>query len=133
MHHYLSMARHNYREHMRDGTSPSVRLKKYLYIARPLLCCRWIERAPMPTPPPMPFNEVMDGADIPADLRAELLALVERKKAGEELEMGAAIPRINQFIDTELWRLRLIADKAAAGAGKMATLDKLFRDFVLPP
>jgi len=32
MHHYLSMARHNYREHMRDGTAQSVRLKKYLYI-----------------------------------------------------------------------------------------------------
>lgn len=35
VHHYLSMAKHNYREHMRDGTAPSVRLKKYLYICRP--------------------------------------------------------------------------------------------------
>src|SRR5882724_6078255 len=49
--HYLSMARHNYREHMRDGSSPNVKLKKYLYITRPLLCCRWIERDPAAGPP----------------------------------------------------------------------------------
>jgi hypothetical protein len=54
-HHYLSMARHNYREHMRDGSSPNVKLKKYLYITRPLLCCRFIGRDPTAGPPPMHF------------------------------------------------------------------------------
>lgn len=131
MHHYLSMARHNYREHMRDGQAPNVRLKKYLYITRPLMCCRWMERAPDAGPPPMGFNDVMDGSDIDAELRAALLDLVARKKAGEELDEGPAIPPINRFIDTELWRLRLIADKAAVGRGSLTTLDALFRSFVL--
>lgn len=130
MHHYLSMARHNYREHMRDGQSPSVKLKKYLYITRPLMCCRWIERAPEAGPPPMPFNDVMDGADIDTELRAALSDLVARKKAGEELDEGPAIPHINRFIDTELWRLRLLADKAAVGSGSLTALDALFQSFV---
>lgn len=102
MHHYLSMARHNYREHMRDGSSPNVKLKKYLYITRPLLCCRWIERDPTAGPPPMPFVDALNAANIPPDLRAAIDALVERKKAAEELDEGAAVPVINQFIDTEL-------------------------------
>jgi hypothetical protein len=37
-HHYLHMARKNYREHLRGET---VRLKKYLYVLRPLLACIW--------------------------------------------------------------------------------------------
>lgn len=131
MHHYLSMARHNYREHMRDGQDPSVRLKKYLYITRPLLCCRWMELNPESGPPPMAFNEVLYGAAIDDDLRGELLALVERKRAGDELDEGAAIPCINRFIETELWRLRLLADKASVGKGKPADLDALFKAFVL--
>lgn len=130
MHHYLSMARHNYREHMRDGTSSHVRLKKYLYITRPLLCCRWMEASPNAGPPPMEFEEVMAGAGIDQNLAAELRALVERKRAGDELDEGAANPRINQFIDTELWRLRLVADAASPGAGRPEDLDRLFYSHV---
>ncbi|MEO6567797.1 MAG: nucleotidyltransferase domain-containing protein [Opitutaceae bacterium] len=38
----------------------------------------------------------------PPDLRAAIDALVERKKAAEEIDEGPAVPIINQFIDTEL-------------------------------
>ncbi len=126
MHHYLSMARHNYREHMRDGTSPSVKLKKYLYITRPLLCCRWIERDPAAGPPPMPFLDALTAADVPDELRTALLALVDRKKAGEELDEGAAVPCINQFIDAELLRLPAIAEGMPDGSGKAQSLDEFF-------
>jgi len=50
-HHYLSMARHNYREHMRGGEAPTVRLKKYLYITRPLLCPAAYTNLTLPTIP----------------------------------------------------------------------------------
>lgn len=39
-HHYVHMARKNYREYLRGDT---VRLKKYLYVLRPLLAALWIE------------------------------------------------------------------------------------------
>lgn len=126
MHHYLSMARHNYREHMRDGTSPSVRLKKYLYIARPLLCCRWIEQDPSAGPPPMPFMDALNAARIPAAVHTELVNLVERKKAAEELDEGPAVPCINRFFDSELSRLAAIADTMPNDRGNVGDLDEFF-------
>lgn len=123
MHHYLSMARHNYREHMRDGTSPKVKLKKYLYITRPLLCCRWIERDPTAGPPPMPFVDALNAANLSGELRAEIDALVERKKAAEELDEGQAVPVINRFIDGELARLPDVANGMPDGKGDLRDLD----------
>jgi predicted nucleotidyltransferase len=128
MHHYLSMARHNYREHMRDGSSPKVKLKKYLYITRPLLCCRWIERDPTAGPPPMPFVDALNAANIPPELRAEIDALVERKKAAEEIDEGAAVPIINQFIDAELGRLPAVADSMPDSRGSLRDLDAFLHD-----
>jgi uncharacterized protein len=128
MHHYLSMARHNYREHMRDGTSPSVKLKKYLYITRPLLCCRWIERDPEAGPPPMPFMDALAAAGVSDELRGAIDHLVERKKAAEELDEGPAVPCINRFIDTELARLPAIANTMREGRGNIRDLDAFLYD-----
>ncbi len=128
MHHYLSMARHNYREHMRDGTSPNVKLKKYLYITRPLLCCRWIELDPAAGPPPMPFMDALNAANISDELRAAINDLVERKKAAEELDEGAAVPCINQFIDAELARLPAVANTMPDARGSLRELDAFFYD-----
>ena len=128
MHHYLSMTRHNYREHMRDGSSPKVKLKKYLYITRPLLCCRWIERDPTAGPPPMPFIDALNAANLPSELRAAVDDLVARKKAAEEIDEGPAIPVINQFIDAELARLPAIANAMPEGRGDIRDLDAFLHD-----
>lgn len=128
MHHYLSMARHNYREHMRDGGSSKVKLKKYLYITRPLFCCRWIERDPTAGPPPMPFVDALNAASIPLDLRSAIDVLVERKKAAEELDEGPAVPIINQFIDTELARLPAVAETMPESRGNLRDLDAFLYD-----
>ena len=44
-HHYASMAKKNFREHLQAET---VRYKKYLYVLRPLLAARWIRMRPSP-------------------------------------------------------------------------------------
>ena len=124
-HHYLSMARHNYREHMRDGASPSVRLKKYLYITRPLLCLHWLnENNGSGCMPPMKFDELLWGVSDRNGVlafcpRADLDALAAAKRAGDELAEGPAIPAINEFID-ETFR---------KGPEMIATLDKPNPDF----
>jgi predicted nucleotidyltransferase len=128
MHHYLSMARHNYREHMRDGSSPKVKLKKYLYITRPLLCCRWIERDPTAGPPPMPFIDALNAASLAPELRSAIDDLVERKKAAEEIDEGPAIPLINQFIDTDLARLLTIANSMPEARGQLSDLDAFLHE-----
>ena len=55
LYHYLSTAKSNYREYLKGET---VRLKKYFYVLRPLLACKWIFAEG--TPPPMLFKDLMD-------------------------------------------------------------------------
>ena len=51
MYHYVSMAEGNYREFLKGDM---VKAKKYFYVLRPILACRWIlEKG---TPPPMLFS-----------------------------------------------------------------------------
>ena len=52
-HHYASMAKKNFREHLQ---ADEVRYKKYLYVLRPLLAARWIRT--QPGVPPMRFAEL---------------------------------------------------------------------------
>jgi uncharacterized protein len=102
--HYVSMAKHNYREHLRDGKADTVKLKKYLYIARPLLCCHWVSQ--WGSPPPLPFMSVLGCAQtaLPSQVVSDLIALVSRKQAGSELDEGPALPAVNAWFDSELVR-----------------------------
>lgn len=100
LYHYYHMARGNYREYLKGAT---VWVKKYFYVLRPLLAIKWIERGRgiVPTEFQVLVEEVVDS---PA-LRKELDQLVELKREGEELDRGANIPIIGQFIESELARL----------------------------
>ena len=55
LYHYLSTAKSNYREYLKGEI---VRLKKYFYVLRPLLACKWIYSKN--TPPPILFSQLMD-------------------------------------------------------------------------
>ena len=50
------------------------------------------------------------------------------KKAAEELDEGAAVPVINQFIDTELARLPAVADSMPESCGNLRDLDAFLYD-----
>lgn len=99
-HHYVSMAKKNFREHLQGET---VRYKKYLYVLRPLLAARWIAEGR--GAPPMRFAELA-GATLhgEAALVQEINRLLEVKmRAGE----AATSPRwegLNTFIVDELAR-----------------------------
>lgn len=55
LYHYLSTAKKNYREYLKGDM---VKLKKYFYVLRPILACRWILEKQ--TPPPMLFSTLAD-------------------------------------------------------------------------
>ncbi|MBI2297384.1 MAG: nucleotidyltransferase domain-containing protein [Armatimonadetes bacterium] len=101
--HYLHMAEGNYREYLRGET---VRVKKYLYVLRPLLAARWLERHG--TPAPVEFARLVADDPEPADgpVKAAVAELLARKIAGEELDRGPSSPVLNAFIESELERLR---------------------------
>lgn len=93
LYHYLHMAKGNYDAYFKDVL---VRLKKYFYVLRPLLACCWIEKRMEMAP--MEFEILMDNEIKNVDLRSEINFLLEKKKAGEELDKGNRIKIIDEFI-----------------------------------
>jgi predicted nucleotidyltransferase len=101
LHHYVSMAKHNFREHMR---SEKVKLKKYLYIMRPILACMWLECGFGKVP--MRLMEIVEGVLPQGDECREALAgLILAKKRGQELGEGDAIPCLQSLIEATLHRM----------------------------
>lgn len=96
LYHYLSMADGNYREYLRGEM---VRAKKYFYVLRTLLACRWILRTN--TPPPMLFSELA-AADLPAHLNEFVQELLRIKMEVPEMKLIPRVNEINAFIEEEL-------------------------------
>ncbi len=123
-HHYLHMAKGNFRGYLQGE---SVRLKKYLYVLRPVLACLWIERDLGVVP--MRFEELVAGVVDDPELRDAIDRLLVIKRGANESEYGAAIPSLNDFIASELPRL----EQHPPGRGKVidfSGLDRLLYDFV---
>lgn len=98
--HYLHMAQGNFREYLQGEL---VWTKKYFYVLRPILACRWIERFDEPVP--MEFQKLLDETVDNTELTLEITKLLEQKKQGEELDYAPRIPSISNFIESELGRL----------------------------
>ncbi|GKT09268.1 nucleotidyltransferase domain-containing protein [Desulforhabdus sp. TSK] len=120
--HYLHMAEGNYREYL-DGDQ--VRLKKYFYVLRPVLACRWIEEHG--AMPPMEFATLVED-QLPAPLLQAVESLLSRKRAGDELSIGPRIHEINEFLDSEIARLRTHAtSQGPLESPDLDLLDSVFR------
>lgn len=120
-HHYLSMARNNDREFLRGAT---VRWKKYLYVLRPLLAVRWLEAGLGPVP--TPFAALVERTVDDTDVRRAIDALVARKVAGREADVGPRDDTLSAFITAELARADAPPDLPVARPDR-AALDALFR------
>lgn len=93
LYHYLSTAKSNYREYLKGET---VRLKKYFYVLRPLLACKWILAEG--TPPPMLFSELMDKY-LDESIRADVLKLLDLKMNNPEITEGKRFEKVNEYLD----------------------------------
>lgn len=125
-HHYVNMARRNYREYLRGG---KVRLKKYLYVLRPLLSALWVEQDRGAAP--MCFQTLVDGIITDPALRCAIERLLAIKRAVPESEYGTPLPVINAFIDAELSRLEAVLP-AASEHIDFSVLDRLLLNTVMP-
>ncbi|MGN0478990.1 MAG: nucleotidyltransferase domain-containing protein [Hominenteromicrobium sp.] len=94
--HYISMAEGNYREYLKRAI---VRAKKYFYVLRPVLACRWI--LDKGTPPPMLFSELMQ-AELPEGLRPDVDRLLDLKMHAPEVKEIPKIERINDYLDASI-------------------------------
>nr|NQU93440.1 nucleotidyltransferase domain-containing protein [Bacteroidota bacterium] len=123
IHHYLHMAEGNYRDYLQ---SDLVRVKKYFYVFRPILACKWIEQNN--TMAPMEFQELVDSQITDRQLLEEIENLLERKKSGEELDREPRIQIINDFVESEIEHFNEVV-KQYSNDIKPGTekLDELFR------
>ena len=93
LYHYLSTAKSNYREYLKGEI---VRLKKYFYVLRPLLACKWI--LAKNTPPPMLFSELMDKY-LDESIHEDVLKLLDLKINQPEIAEGNRFEKVNEYID----------------------------------
>lgn len=93
---YLSTAKSNYREYLKGET---VRLKKYFYVLRPLLACKWILAEG--TPPPMLFTTLMDKY-LDEELKPDVERLLELKINSPEIGEGKRFDRVNDYLDRNI-------------------------------
>ena len=98
--HYLSMASSNYREYLKGDT---VKAKKYFYVLRPVLACRWI--LDKGTPPPMLFSELMD-AELNPILLPDVDRLLDLKMTAPEIKTIPKIESINHYLDSSIEEVR---------------------------
>lgn len=100
LYHYLNMAKKNHKEFLQGA---EVKIKKYFYVLRPILACKWIEENQ--TVPPIDFHELVDAMVSDNDLKREIELLLRRKIAGDEMDLEPRIQLINDFLESEMIRL----------------------------
>lgn len=120
MHHYLHMARGNNREYLQGD---EVWVKKYFYVLRPVLACIWIERGHGVAP--TEFAKLVDRVVDDATVRNAIDDLMERKRAGAELDRGPRLPGISNYLNAEIDRLSA-TKQGRARTHDTKALDRLF-------
>ncbi len=124
--HYLSMAKRNYRLYLKTDM---VKFKKYFYVLRPILACKWIIQKE--TPPPMEFEILVDTL-LDNELKSVVFELIEKKRNSNETELIPKINVINEYIEKQFTTLENIADSLPNKKEKSyVELDKVFFGFLI--
>ena len=100
--HYWHMAKGNFRDFLRGD---NVKIKKYLYVIRPILSCLCIEKGIIPLP--LDFDFLIDNALDDKDLKGAIRQLVKNKTRGFEHDVVPRIDILSNFIEEQLGFLRL--------------------------
>jgi predicted nucleotidyltransferase len=123
LYHYLNTAKSNYREYLKGDM---VRLKKYFYVLRPLLACKWILAEG--TPPPMEFRVLMEKY-LDREILPDVENLLDMKMNHAEITMGKRVDRVNDYLDRTILLIEEIVSKLPDDRGQpWDELNGLFLD-----
>lgn len=100
LYHYISMANSNYRDYLRLNM---VKAKKYFYVLRPILACRWI--LDNKTPPPMLFSDLMK-SELDDSLIPEVERLLDLKMNSPEIKEIPRVDIINEYLDKSILEIK---------------------------
>lgn len=104
IYHYYGTANKNYHEYLSDDM---VKYKKYFYVLRPILACKWIEERKCP--PPVLFDELRNSV-LEEDLRSVVEDLRQKKMKMSEGDKAPRIDRLNEYIEEKLAYYKKLAD-----------------------
>ena len=125
MHHYLAMAQENWKLIAPTATP---KLKRDLYMLRPLLCAQWLER--FGTMPPVAFSELC-AEMLTEDMRPVVADMLERKKHLDERGLVDRIDAVDALYQREFVRLKAYADAIdAPERTDYAAMNGLFRQLI---
>ena len=96
LYHYYGTASKNYHTYLREDM---VKYKKYFYVLRPILACKWIEERKWP--PPILFSELHE-AVLEEEMKAAVEDLVAKKMNMTESEKAPKIEILNRYIEEKL-------------------------------
>jgi hypothetical protein len=125
MYHYLNMARNNWKRYLQGE---EIWVKKYFYVLRPVLACRWIEADRGPVP--MEFEKLLDAVVEDPGLRQAIDALLKDKREGKELRRGKPRPKISDFLEREIDRLSA-EHRPPSKTADPTRLDRVFRELLI--
>jgi predicted nucleotidyltransferase len=124
MYHYLSMAKGNFNEFLRDREL--VKIKKYFYVLRPVLACEWIRT--QNTFPPMEFEKLVESQVTDEKVHEAIDNLLVRRMAGEELREERRIDVLNDFLGEKVeFYSKSVGDIDTIDRPRTEILDELFR------
>lgn len=96
LYHYYGTAKKNYYEHLCEDM---VKYKKYFYVLRPILACKWIEEKK--SPPPVLFDD-LKRAVLEDEMQGLVDDLLAKKVKMSESDKAPRIDKINQYIEEKL-------------------------------
>lgn len=100
MYHYYGTANKNYNEFLLDDM---VKYKKYFYVLRPILACKWIEERKCP--PPVLFSILCETV-LDNNMKVAVEELLQKKMTMVESEKGKRVDGINKYISDNLVRYK---------------------------
>ncbi|MCH5194484.1 MAG: nucleotidyltransferase domain-containing protein [Oscillospiraceae bacterium] len=104
VYHYLNTAKNNYKPIMH---TENVKLKKYFYILRPILACKWV--LDKKTPPPVLFSQLVE-AELEEKMLPQVNALLEAKAVTSEMGTSKRIEPLNDYIDKQMEDIQMRLD-----------------------
>ncbi|MDF2544698.1 MAG: hypothetical protein K0S47_4416 [Herbinix sp.] len=125
MYHYYGTANGNFLEYLQED---EVKYKKYFYVIRPLLACRYIRD--YQCSPPVLFSELLK-QNLPDGISEEIDKLLAIKLNTPEIGKGRRIDALNDYIKEELTTYKdYISSMEDDRKADWDELDQLFLDSI---
>ncbi|WP_020409883.1 nucleotidyltransferase domain-containing protein [Hahella ganghwensis] len=122
MHHYSSMARHDWRKIQSAEVVP---LKRYFYVLRTAMCAYWVADISRTSMPPILFMDLVNGIKMSEQVNACIEELLKLKAQAAEKTEVPRLPEIEGFVEGLLAELDVVQLERAK-VMEPAPFDQLF-------